>query len=60
MVVVRGSGVDEWPCMKPVWVIKYILVLGCPSNFFLYETQGEGESKQILREYGFKAGPPLI
>ena len=30
----------------------------CPSNFFLYETQGEGggggESKQILREYGFK------
>ena len=23
-------------------------------TFFLYESRGEGESKQILREYGFK------
>ena len=37
---------------------KFLYTLGCPSNFFLYESQGEGggggESKQILREYGFK------
>ena len=54
-----GSGVDDWLCMNDGcssthW---YTYTLGCPSNFFLYERQGEGgggESKQILREYGFK------
>ena len=50
---------------EAVWVFKYILVhvymyIGMPIKlfFFLYESQGEGggggESKQILREYGFK------
>ena len=56
----KGSGVDDWLCMNDgcsstYW---YTYTLGRPSNFFLYESQGEwgggGESKQILREYGFK------
>ena len=48
VVVVRGSGVDEWPCIKLVWVFKYIHVLvhvyiGMPIKlFFLYESQREG------------------
>ena len=54
----KGSGVDEWPCMKLVWVIKYILVhvyIGMPIKlFFVRNAGGGGESKQILREYGFK------
>ena len=46
-----GSGEGEWsrrgPCMKLVWVFKYILVhvyIGMPIKlfFFLYESQGEG------------------
>ena len=45
--MVKGSGVDEWPCMKLVWVFKYILVhvyIGVPIKLFLYESQGEGGS----------------
>ena len=37
--MVKGSGVDEWPCMKLVWVFKYILVhvyIGMPIKLFLY------------------------
>ena len=55
-----GSGVDELPCMKLVWVFKYILVhvyIGMPIKlFFVLKSGGGGggESKQILREYGFK------
>ena len=43
VVVVKGSGVDEWPCIRSstYW---YTYTLGCPSNFFLYESQGEGGS----------------
>ena len=56
----KGSGVDEWPCMKLVWVFKYILVhvyIGVPIKLFFVRKPGgggRGESKQILREYGFK------
>ena len=57
--MVKGSGVDEWPCMKLVWVFKYILVhvyIGVPIKLFFVRKPGEGggESKQIFREYGFK------
>ena len=60
VVMVKGSGVDEWSCMKLVWVFKYILVhvyIGMPiKRFFVRKSGGGGggESKQILREYGFK------
>ena len=44
--------------MKLVRVFKTYwntYTLGCPSNFFLYESRGEGlGSQQILRECGFK------
>ena len=54
----KGSGVDEWPCIKFVWAFKYILVhvyIGVPIKlFFVRKPGGGGESKQILREYGFK------
>ena len=58
-----GSGEGEWSrrvTLHHVWVYNYILVhvyIGMPIKLFLYESQGEGgggESKQILREYGFK------
>ena len=54
----KGSGVDEWPCMKLVWVFKFILYIGMPIKpFFVRKSGGgggEGESKQILQEYGLK------
>ena len=58
----KGSGVDEWLCIKLVWVFKYILVhvyIGMPIKLFFVRKSGGGgggggESKQILREYGFK------
>ena len=43
-VVVKGSGVDEWPCMKLVWVFKYILVhvyIVMPIKLF-FCTKGRG------------------
>ena len=58
VVVVKGSGVDDWLCMKLLRVFKYILVhtyIGVPIKlFFVRKTGGGGESKQILWEYGFK------
>ena len=51
VVAVKGSGVDDWLCMKlvstcmgvQVYWYTYTYALGCPSsNFFLYERQGEG------------------
>ena len=38
-----------------VWILVHD-TLGCPSNFFCTKVRGRGggESKQILREYGFK------
>ena len=56
----KGSGVDEWPCMKFVWVFKYILVhvyIGVPiKTFFVRKAGGGGGGvpSKILREYGFK------
>ena len=47
MAVVKGSGVDEWPCMKLVWVFKYILVhvyIGVPIKLFFVRKPGEGGS----------------
>ena len=59
VVVVKGSGVDEWPCMKLVCVFKYILVylnIGMPIKLFSVRKSGEGGggSKKLLLEYGFK------
>ena len=37
VVMVKGSGVDEWPCMKLVRVFRYILVdiyIGIPIKLF--------------------------
>ena len=54
----KGSGVDEWHCMKLVWEFKCILVhvhIGMAIKLlFCTKSLGGGESKQILREYGFK------
>ena len=57
--MVKGSGVDEWPCTKLVWVFKYILIhvyIGMSIKLFFVRKSGGGggESKQILREYGSK------
>ena len=40
----KGSGVDDWLCMNEGCSSTYwcTYTLGCPSNFFLYESQGEG------------------
>ena len=41
----KGSGVDEWPCMKLVWVFKYILVhvyIGVPIKLFFVRKPGGG------------------
>ena len=45
VVVVKGSGVDDWFCMKLVWVFKYILVhvnIGVPIKLFFVRKSGGG------------------
>ena len=45
VVVVKGSGVDEWPCIKLEWVFKYILVhvyIGMPIKLFFVRKSGGG------------------
>ena len=58
LVVVQGVESTSCPawslygCPSTYW---YTYTLGCPSNFFfVLKSGGGGESKQILREYGFK------
>ena len=51
VVVVKGSGVDEWPCMKLVWMFKYILVhvyIGIPIKLFFVRKSGGGGSPYKL------------
>ena len=53
----KGSGVDDWLCMNGGCSSTYLVhvYIGMPIKlFFVRNSGGGGESKQILREYGFK------
>ena len=51
----KGSGVDEWPCMKLVWVIKYILVhvyIGMAIKLFFVRNSGGGGGGSPSKFFG--------
>ena len=54
----KGSGVDEWPCMKLVWVFKYIVVhvyIGMPIKlFFVRKSGGGGSPSKFFGNTDFK------
>ena len=55
VVVVKGSGVDEWPCMTFVWVFKYILVhvyIGVPIKLFFVRKPGGGGGGSPSKFFG--------
>ena len=58
MVVVKGEWSRRVALHEACMRVQVHTGTGMPIKLFLYESQGEGggggESKQILREYGFK------